>query len=140
MGLNGIGDLGGRFHMPDWIHELTGSGGASHVPDFLHAGETSVAAPPPPPAATPAALTTCAEVWSAIGKAVDKLHGGDSAGQIGWLKALGQGAKRDVTDRFKQLDAAAAAGQDTLPADAKSYVYLNVGGLFTEHYPGYFDD
>jgi hypothetical protein len=56
MGLNGIGDLGGHFRMPEWIHELTGSGGAAHLPDVLRGGETSVAAPPPPPTATAAAL------------------------------------------------------------------------------------
>ncbi len=46
----------------------------------------------------------------------------------------------DHTPLFNQLLRQVIAGRTTLPADATDHVYLLVPGLFTDHYPGYFDD
>ena len=141
MGLGGIGGLGGDFHMPDWIQNLTGSGGAALAQEHHDAAPSVLTAPPPPAAnAGTGPLTIWQNAFSKLGGIMQSVDGTSSAGSIGWLKKAGQGAARDVTDRFKQLNAAATTGQNTLPPDAKSYVYLNVGGLYTDHYPGYFDD
>ena len=62
--------------------------------------------------------------------------GQGSAGKAGW--ALREGAPTtDSTRRFKDVYAAAKAGQDTLPSDAKRYVYLSVDGLYGNSIPGY---
>ncbi len=45
----------------------------------------------------------------------------------------------DATQRFRELHEAAKAGRATLPAEANNHTYLMVGGLFTNHYPGYMD-
>ena len=47
------------------------------------------------------------------------------------------GHGRDVSDRFLELLAREEAGEDVLPPSASAYTYLIVGGIFTEHYPGY---
>jgi triacylglycerol lipase len=44
---------------------------------------------------------------------------------------------RDVTDRFRRLYAAAAAGKGCLPASARQHPVLLVGGLFAALFPGY---
>lgn len=61
-------------------------------------------------------------------------HGsGDNAG---WALKTGP-AVTDSTPRFNDLYAAAKSGQDTLPPDAKNYVYLSVDGLYGNALPGY---
>jgi triacylglycerol lipase len=62
--------------------------------------------------------------------------GPGSAGNAGWLKKVPPPTV-DGTPRFLALNAAAKAGKNTLPPDAKNYTYLMVGGLFTDHYRGY---
>ncbi len=54
----------------------------------------------------------------------------------GWLKAEGTPVT-DVSERFKPLYEAAKNGRLTLFRPAKDYVYLLIGGLFTNQYPGY---
>jgi triacylglycerol esterase/lipase EstA (alpha/beta hydrolase family) len=79
-------------------------------------------------------------VCRSIGEAVNRMHGPDSKGRIGWLQAAGQRPSQDVTARFDELAKAAAAGDRTLPPDARDYTYLLVPGLMTERFPGYFDE
>lgn len=43
----------------------------------------------------------------------------------------------DVSARFAELLTREEAGEDVLPAGADRFVYLVVGGIFTDHYPGY---
>lgn len=43
----------------------------------------------------------------------------------------------DVSARFAELLAREEVGEDVLPVGADRYVYLVVGGIFTDHYPGY---
>lgn len=64
--------------------------------------------------------------------------GKGDAKNIGWIQKVKPGTT-DVTDRFEKLDAAAKAGQNVLPPDAKNYVYLSVEGLFGQAVPTYFD-
>jgi triacylglycerol lipase len=63
--------------------------------------------------------------------------GPGSTGQAGWALE-GAPPPRDVTAQFESAYAVAKAGGNPLPAEAKGYRYLMVGGLFTSHYPGYF--
>lgn len=42
-----------------------------------------------------------------------------------------------MSARFEELLAREEGGEDVLPAGADHHVYLVVGGIFTEHYPGY---
>lgn len=49
------------------------------------------------------------------------------------------GDGKDVTARFLDLLAREEAGEDVIPTEANAYVHLVVGGIFTEHYPGYMD-
>jgi triacylglycerol lipase len=130
-----LGGIGGHFRMPEWIQDLTGSGGAA-----VSAKDAPQAAPQPPaPAAKRGLLQSVEQMRAKIASAVKERLGPDSIGKIGWLQ--GKGAPtRDVSARFEQLNAAAAAGENTLPADAKDHVYLTVPGIFTERYPGYLND
>lgn len=65
---------------------------------------------------------------------------GPPSGQnAGWLKRSGAPPVSDATPRFKELLSSAKAGKKQLPAEAKDHVYLLVGGLFTNQYPGYMD-
>ncbi len=61
-----------------------------------------------------------------------------SGQNAGWLKRSPPPVT-DVTARFKALLGAAKAGKPQLPGEAKDHVYLLVGGLFTNQYPGYMD-
>ncbi len=148
----GLGGIGKGFDMPDWIQDLTG--GARPVSkDLATAGGV---APETPPAPAPGAAQTQVGRGGGAATAVARRgfmpsleelrakiahHVGraDSSGKIGWLKREGGEPTRDVTSRFQALNGAAATGKSTLPPEAKDHVYLNVGGLFTEHYPGYFN-
>jgi pimeloyl-ACP methyl ester carboxylesterase len=60
------------------------------------------------------------------------------ADDIGWIQKV-KPPTTDVTDNFEKVDAAVKAGKDVLPSDAKDYVYLSVGGLFSQAAPTYFD-
>lgn len=60
------------------------------------------------------------------------------ADDIGWIQDV-KPPTHDVTGSFEKLDEAAKAGKDVLPSDAKDFVYLSVGGLFSEAAPTYFD-
>lgn len=65
---------------------------------------------------------------------------GPPSGQnSGWLQREGLPPTTDVTSRFKQLMGPGKAGPAQLPAEANQHVYLMVGGLFTNQYPGYMD-
>jgi pimeloyl-ACP methyl ester carboxylesterase len=64
--------------------------------------------------------------------------GKGSAKDIGWIQDV-KPPTTDVTGSFEKLDAAAKAGKDVLPSDAKDFVYLSVGGLFSQAAPTYFD-
>src|SRR5436190_1820816 len=150
-----FGGIGGGNHLPDWIQSLTGGG--AHAGPAVATERPSMVAPPaaqPAPAAAASvapgtvmtksgrmrALPTLAALRAKLGASIEKLQRTDSAPHIGWLRAQGEMPARDVTDRFRRLNAASAAGDRTLPAEAKDHVYLEVGGLFTEHYPGYMHD
>lgn len=62
-----------------------------------------------------------------------------SAGMPGW--AVREGAPTtDSTAAFKDAHAKAKAGESPLPANAGDFVYVLVGGLYTEHFPGYMRD
>lgn len=61
-----------------------------------------------------------------------------SGAKSGWALENGP-ATRDRSAEFADIAEAASRGENTLPEDAKDYAYLNVGGLFTERYPGYMD-
>lgn len=65
---------------------------------------------------------------------------GPKPSESGWATKEYGGARADRTDEYRQLADAAKAGKNTLPPDAKQYIYLMVPGLFTEHYPGYMKD
>src|SRR3982750_2757309 len=67
-----------------------------------------------------------------------KFDGTPSGQNAGWLQKTPP-PPPDGTARFRELHEAAKAGRNTLPPDAKDYKYLMVGGLFTQHYPGYMD-
>lgn len=67
-----------------------------------------------------------------------KFDGPSSAGNAGWLQK-NPPPTTDGTQRFRELHEAAKAGRNTLPDEAKNHTYLMVGGLFTQHYPGYMD-
>src|SRR6185295_5771774 len=120
--LSGIGG----FKVPDWAENIL-----PHKP--ADPGPTAGApAPARPDAAQKGVrLPSASELWSKLGGPGKS----DSTGRAGWLQAKGERAARDVTARFQQLEKTAATGQSPLPADAKNYVYLEVGGLFTERYP-----
>lgn len=82
------------------------------------------------------------DLGGAIHKVASWFHlpfpGKGCAEDIGWIQHV-KPPTTDVTSQFEHLDAAAKAGKDVLPADAKDYVYLSVGGLFSEAAPTYFD-
>lgn len=63
-----------------------------------------------------------------------KWPGHGCAQDVGWIKK-GAPPATDATVQFAELDAAAKAGQNVLPPDAKDYVYLMAGGLFTGALP-----
>ena len=63
----------------------------------------------------------------------------DSVGMIGWL-SWNSPPTTDVTAQFRTFHGAARNGDSPLPANANSFVYLFVPGLFTERYPGYLGD
>jgi hypothetical protein len=67
--------------------------------------------------------------------------GAPSGQNAGWLLAKPPNPSNvtDVTAQFKTLLGARGAGPATLPAEAKDFKYLLVGGLFTNDYPGYMD-
>jgi triacylglycerol lipase len=67
-----------------------------------------------------------------------KFDGPSSAGNAGWLQK-NPPPTTDGTQRFHELHEAAKSGRNTLPAEAANHTYLMVGGLFTQHYPGYMD-
>lgn len=115
----------GGFKLPEWADDA-----------FERREPAATPAPPPSAAAGMPTLPSLHEIQRKIGESIERKLGPDSAGQIGWLQGKGP-PTRDVTARFLQLNEAAAAGRNALPPDAKDYVYLNVGGLFTERYPGY---
>jgi len=56
------------------------------------------------------------------------------AKDVGWMQKC-QPPTTDATAEFVQLDAAVKSGENVLPSDAKDYVYLIVGGLFTGLWP-----
>ncbi len=47
------------------------------------------------------------------------------------------GNGEDVSNRFGDLLGRAEKGENVLPKNAGEFIYLQVGGIFTEHYPGY---
>lgn len=49
-------------------------------------------------------------------------------------------APKDTSAAFQSTLDSVQAHTNKLPADAKDYVYLQVPGLITEHYPGYMDE
>jgi pimeloyl-ACP methyl ester carboxylesterase len=55
-----------------------------------------------------------------------------------WLRTQPPPPK-DISAQFARVYADAVGGKSTLPPDAKAQHYLLVGGLFTNHYPGYMD-
>lgn len=64
-----------------------------------------------------------------------------SKGMPGWaLRAEGAPPTTDSTASFKDAHAKAKAGTSPLPANAGEFTYVLVGGLYTEHFPGYMRD
>ncbi|HSI03198.1 MAG TPA: hypothetical protein VLC93_01910, partial [Myxococcota bacterium] len=61
-------------------------------------------------------------------------RGTGCADQIGWLAKEAPPAA-NVTDRFEALNAKAFAGGDVLPANANDFVYLCIGGIFSDRVP-----
>ena len=62
-----------------------------------------------------------------------------SYGMPGW--AAREGAPTtDSTAAFKDAHERARRGESPLPANANDFVYVFVGGLYTEHFPGYMRD
>ena len=69
-----------------------------------------------------------------LNKAINELHipglGKGCADKIGWIQHV-KPPTTDKTAEFEALDQSVKAGEDVLPKDAKNYVYLAVGGLFS---------
>ncbi len=61
-------------------------------------------------------------------------RGSGCAGQIGWLARQARPAA-NVSAQFAALNATAFAGGAVLPAHAKDFVYLCVGGIFSDRVP-----
>jgi triacylglycerol lipase len=106
-----------HFGLGDWFEEAK-----SGLETLVHSVEQAFS-----PSKLPAALAD----FSLFG-----WPGRGSAGKAGW--AAREGAPTtDSTSRFRSVYGAAKSGRNTLPADAKNYVYLSVDGLYGNSIPGY---
>lgn len=125
-----LGTGGGGFHpiqaTQDLLHNLYG-GLTSSQPDKKDAA--------PAVSNEDGAETKSSSIWSPFGK-----ESKPKPTESGWATNEYGGAHADKTSEYRTLADQSKAGKNTLPPDAKDYIYLMVPGLFTEHYPGYMKD